>query len=479
VYDRATLSITRASVRTNGNQGDGSSLNASISDDGRFVAFESFATNLVKQDTNSKRDVFVRDLVANTTTRVSVSSSGTQADDQSVFADISGSGNQVAFASSATNLVSGDTNGYLDVFVRNLNTSNTVRVSVKNNGGQATGGPSTRPSISNTGRYVAFSSDATNLAGNDSVTDSYVRDKQAGTTTLVSKGPDGSGGFVQGNGNSLQPDISRDGRYVAYSSAATNLWLPGDTNGVNDIYEFDMMTQGLGRLTVSSGELQAVGGSSWEPAVSSDGQYAVYQSFATNLVPDDTNGFGDIFTHQWESATEHSDCTTTRESIKRLIPLVLVELFFLLAHPPGGGGPDYDSRCQNMQDSPASPDPDTTTDEFVIHDSDIFTDVFNPTTGLADSVHLRWGRAAAFYPYRGWGYRHVKAKHGWGPSAKAIANTTLHEGGIIADSKTAYHWVRTYPGDGITCYSLVAVEFKQETWAPAPYGIITAYAVPL
>src|SRR5262249_22544698 len=155
-------STTRVSTATGGGQGNGRSFVPTISADGRYVAFYSDASNLVSGDTNGARDVFVRDLQTGETTRVSVSSSGAEADGDSFAPALSADGRYVAFASAATNLVAGDTNDANDVFVRDRQTNTTTRVSVGHEGSQANGG-SDQPSLSGDGRLVAFTSTASNV----------------------------------------------------------------------------------------------------------------------------------------------------------------------------------------------------------------------------------------------------------------------------------------------------------------------------
>ena len=166
VHDRWTGATTLVSVAIDGSESSGHSEEVSISADGRYVAFRSWASNLVNGDTNNLPDIFVRDLQTNQTTRVSVASDGTQANNFSFNPSISADGRYVAFTSWANNLVSGDTNGGRDIFVHDRQTGATTRVSVATGGGQAAA-DSQRPSISADGRYVAFESDASNLVSGD------------------------------------------------------------------------------------------------------------------------------------------------------------------------------------------------------------------------------------------------------------------------------------------------------------------------
>jgi Tol biopolymer transport system component len=170
-HDRWTVCATtrRVSVRSNGAQVTGGhSGSQSSSSNGRYVAFESRATNLVAKDTNARTDIFVHDRTKKNTRRVSVRSNGNQATGgSSGYPSISADGRYVAFASYATNLVSSDSNGAADIFRHDRKTKKTKRVSIRSNGAQATGGGSSDPSISDDGRYVAFVSYATNLVAND------------------------------------------------------------------------------------------------------------------------------------------------------------------------------------------------------------------------------------------------------------------------------------------------------------------------
>jgi Periplasmic component of the Tol biopolymer transport system len=282
----------------------------SISADGRYVAFVSAATNLVSGDTNNFQDIFVHDRQTGQTTRVSVASDGTQANGHSYAPSISADGRYVAFASLASNLVSGDTNGAWDVFVHDRQTGETTRVSVASDGTQAIGfffGSS--PSISADGRYVAFDSWATNLVSGDTndKPDVFVHDRQTGQTTRVSVSSDGT----QANNGANYPSISADGRYVAFESSSTNL-VSGDTNSVTDIFVHDRQTGQTTRVSVSSDGTQANGGPGWSgknSSISADGRYVAFHSYADNLVSGDTNSATDIFVHDRQTGV------TTRVSI--------------------------------------------------------------------------------------------------------------------------------------------------------------------
>ena len=296
----ATGETLRASTSSSGAQGDNYSgyyvfnINPSISSDGRYVAFDSLATNLVEGDTNGIQDIFRKNLTTGDTLLVSTSSSGVQGDDASAYTSITPDGRYVAFSSSANNLVEGDTNDTWDVFRKDLTTGETLRVSTSSSGTQGDK-QSYEPSISSDGRYVAFYSYATNLVEGDTndTWDVFRKDLTTGETLRASTSSSGA----QGNGvSSYYPDdlsISSDGRYVAFTSYATNL-VEGDTNGVQDIFRKDLTTGETLRASTSPSGAEGNSGSVF-PSISSDGRYVAFDSEATNLVEGDTNGVQDIF----------------------------------------------------------------------------------------------------------------------------------------------------------------------------------------
>jgi RHS repeat-associated protein len=291
VRDTTLNLTTRVSVDSSGVQANGWSDAVAVSADGRYVAFDSSASNLVTGDTNAASDIFVHDRATGTTSRVSVDSSGAQANSASTFPAVSSDGRYVAFHSSATNLVTGDTNIRSDVFIRDRTAGTTTRLSVDSSGAQATNGDSQYASISGDGRYVAFESGAINLVPGDTnlFSDVFIRDRTAGTTTRVSV--DSSG--AQGNNASIQSSVSADGRYVAFQSKSSNL-VTGDTNGKYDIFVRDRTAATTTRVSVDSSGAQA-DKQSLDCAISGDGRYVAFTSEATNLVPNDTNLRQDIF----------------------------------------------------------------------------------------------------------------------------------------------------------------------------------------
>ncbi len=265
--------------------------NTNISADGRFVAFDTDTTNLVANDTNDVSDVFVCDREQGTTERVSVGSGGRQGNGKSSFPKLSADGRFVAFDSEAANLVQGDTNGTGDVFVRDRKLDTTERVSLRAGGRQANGGGGA-PSISADGRFVAFGSNATNLVQGDTndTVDVFVRDRQQDKTERISLGS----GERQTDRDSFNPGISANGRFVAYTSEATNL-VQGDTNGVQDVFVRDRRLDTTERVSVGPGERQANGDSFAYLGLSANGRSIAFFSRATNLVPGDTNGTTDVF----------------------------------------------------------------------------------------------------------------------------------------------------------------------------------------
>jgi Tol biopolymer transport system component len=261
-----------------------------ISADGRYVAFVSESGDLVPGDRNVAADVFVRDTVENRTVLVSRSRFGGSAAGCSLQPSISADGQVVAFTSSASDLVPGDGNGTLDVFVHDLRTGRTELVS-RDSGGAPADNDSFSPALSADGRFVAFSSLADNLDSRDHnhAPDVYLHDRVTRRTSLISTGSDGRAA----DGPSGQPSVSGDGRMVAFTSAATNL-DPDDTNGVADVYLHDVVT-GSTELVSRGLDGGAAHGLSSEPAISADGRSVAFTSSAADLVPNDGNGADDVF----------------------------------------------------------------------------------------------------------------------------------------------------------------------------------------
>jgi len=306
VRDRTTNETTLASVSSSGVPANDESLSPSISATGRYVAFYSAATNLVSGDTNGTSDVFVHDMVTGSTKRVSVTSSGGQANDESNLNAISADGNVIAFRSSATNLDSGgDTNGIPDVFVHTISSGVTKRVSVSTTGTESTG-DTYDPAISGDGKYVAFTSFA-KLSSTASGADVkvYTANVATGEITFVSHSADGT----VPDGPSLQPALSFNGRYVAFSSLASNIVSkapptcapPGSSPlYCGEVYLWDRTPDTTRAVSVSSGGVFG-NKSSEEPSISDNGSMVAFESFANNLVSGDSNGVRDVFLHYMSS----------------------------------------------------------------------------------------------------------------------------------------------------------------------------------
>jgi PKD repeat protein/Tol biopolymer transport system component len=291
-HDRQTGVTERVSVSSGGVEQNGGSWETAISADGRYVAFVSNASNLVAGDTNGLSDVFVHDCVTGQTTRVSVASSGAEVVGYSDQPAISADGRYVAFRSDATDLVANDTNGTSDVFVHDLVAGGTTRVNVGSYGVQSTG-EIQHIAISADGRYVAFGSDAADLAADDinASYDIFVHDCETGQTECVSVTGDGT----PGDRGCDEVSISADGRYVAFSSGATDL-VAGDTNNEYDVFVYDRQTGQMERASVTSSGLQ-VFDSSYYPAISPDGSCVSFYCADDGLAPGDTNTYGDVYVH--------------------------------------------------------------------------------------------------------------------------------------------------------------------------------------
>lgn len=349
--------VGRPSISSAEIQGNGDSLFPTISSTGRFVAFVTSATNMVSGDTNAQNDIMLRDRMNGTTARISISTQGSQANGGSERPTISGDGRYVAFDSTATNLTAGDTNGHSDVFVRDRSSGTTKLVSVARNGAKSNG-YSQDPTISSNGRYVIFESAASNLTLGDANNNgdvflrdlstnkttlvsirpdgkqfaapsfpaaitadgryvgfgvspstgywlSYIRDRQTGTTTRLSVGINGAAA----NGDVFLGGISTNGRFVVLTSTASNL-VVGDTNGEQDVFVRDLTTGATTRVSLGNGGTQPNGGSGIA-SISADGRYVAFASNASNLVVGDNNTSLDVFVY------DRSAGNTKRVSVNR------------------------------------------------------------------------------------------------------------------------------------------------------------------
>lgn len=316
VHDRVTGTTERVSLDSKGRQGTGGEAGGvldsnfgrpALSADGQYVAFVSSHTNLVKGDRNDTVDVFVRDRVAGTTERVNMAGRKIEANSDSANPAITPDGRFVAFDSFADNLVPGDTNFASDVFVvdRSAGVPTPQRASLTSTGEQPNNSSSV-PSISADGRFVAFASSADGMlpGDTDGASDVFVRDRIAGTTEGISVAPTPSG---FGN-TSTSPAITPDGRYVTFSSWEDSL-VPGDTNNSFDIFVRDRSTGGLDRVSLNDAGVQ---GDDWSlgPAISADGNLVAFSSLATNLVAGDNNVDFDVFVR------DRAAGTTVRASVR-------------------------------------------------------------------------------------------------------------------------------------------------------------------
>ncbi len=292
VRDRALGLTSLVSVSTSGVEGDCIG-NVRISGDGRYVVFPSYYGLLVPGDNNNCFDVFVRDLVSGTTDLVSISTTGTVGNNHSGGldgGDISRDGRFVVFGSAATNLVSGYASPVGTIFRRDrvLGTTSVVSVGLA---GQACNGPSEEPACSEDGQLVAFLSAASNVVVGDTngQIDVFVRNMGTGRTERVNV----SSTLSQANNWSTSPSISPDGRFVAFTSRATNL-VPSDNNGAWDVFLHDRVTQQLERISVNANGIES-NGDSYLLSLSRDAVEVVFHSIASNLVPGDSNLNFDVF----------------------------------------------------------------------------------------------------------------------------------------------------------------------------------------
>jgi Tol biopolymer transport system component len=309
--DAKTGQTRRISVSSAGQQGNADSYNPTISGDGRYVVYDSFASNLVPGDTNNQGDVFLYDGDNHSTTRISLRYDGKQTDAQSGFGVISKDGNIIAFESRATEILAGVKAPATQLYAYDRAKKTTDLISAAVFGAPA-GGGSGAISLSDDGRYVAFSSGSADLVPYDvnQRDDIFVRDRQTKTTRRVSVNSVGG----EANGASAEPAISGDGRYVAFESQATNLLGidptfqddpksiinpegkldTGDTNNVPDVFLHDVATGSTELVSVSTTGQQA-NADSYAAAISGDGRYVAFVSLASNLVPGDTNRVREVF----------------------------------------------------------------------------------------------------------------------------------------------------------------------------------------
>lgn len=288
-FDEGNETLVRVNVDGAGAQADGDTFGASISDDGTKVVFRSDATNLVAGDGNGVADVFLRDLAAGTTERVSVSSAGTEGDASCFEPAITGDGTFVLFASDASNLAPADGNGRRDLFGRDLVAGTTERLSL----GEADvegNADAFGCSISADGTLVVFSSSADNLVAGDGngASDVFLRDRTTGITTCLSLAPGGA----MGDAASQHARLSRNGRFVVFDSDASDL-AGVETNGAGDVFVRDLLAGTLHKVSVEISGEEGEGGSSGHD-VSDDGLTVALVNHAADLIGGDGNGLDDL-----------------------------------------------------------------------------------------------------------------------------------------------------------------------------------------
>lgn len=295
--------VSVASTNKTGEIGNGVSLFGSISADGRYLVYFSTSTNLDSRDTDSGNDVYLHDRWTGSTDLISTSHTGGIANGASVDPVISGDGQWVAFHSFASNLVPGDTNDSVDVFLHERRTGITSIIN------PAPGAPSmmtgsTFASISFDGSYIAFQSSFSHLVPNDTngFMDIFVYSRETEEIRRVNQGHQG----MEANGHSYNPEISANGRFVAFDSGAYNLH-PQDLNPHPDVFLVDLKTNAMELVSSTPGGTSG-NGESGAPAVSEDGSYVAFSSSATDLISSDFNGYSDAFF--WEKSTG----TVTRAS---------------------------------------------------------------------------------------------------------------------------------------------------------------------
>jgi len=279
VVDLISGSLELIDVDSNGVQANYRAQAPAITPDGRYVVFHSKATNLVANDVNGVEDVFLRDRLLGTTTLVSMSSTGTQGDGSSLYPSISDSGRYVTFNSYARNLVPGDFNNMWDVFVFDVALGAIHRVSIPAGGGWADN-RSYGQRISSHGRWIVFTSDAGNLVPGDTnlATDVFLRDRWNQTTQRISVGPGG----VESDQDSYVCGLTPDAHWCVFISLGTTL-VSGDTNGLEDIFVCDTTTGVVTRVDVDAQGNEA-DGRAQAAAISDDGRFVAFSSLATNLL---------------------------------------------------------------------------------------------------------------------------------------------------------------------------------------------------
>ena len=406
---------TRVSIDSYGAQGDNQSYRSSLSTTGRWVAFESSAGNLVPNDTNGVNDIFVHDQETYETTRVSISTFGVQGNSSSGHPSISGDGRFVAFESHANNLVPEDSNGRQDVFVHDRHSGITTRVSVDSSGAQGNWGSST-PSISGDGRFVAFESDDLVPGDTNSAGDIFVHDRTSGQTTRVSV--TSAGGEAEADHGFFDPVISADGHHVTFWSYA-NYLVPGDSDGSADVFVHDMTTGNTDLVSFKPNGEQNGFFYAWFPSISGDGRYVAFRAHDSQLpdwgeegiyLRDRLNGTTSLITESYGYVEEYWSPSISDDGM-----LIVIDGCGLRVYDRNSGetktyltesvGP---SRCETVA---ISGDGQTlgfhsSADDLVPGDINGATDVFVHATGTV--------LGATICPKEVWEKQPLLLIHGWG-----------------------------------------------------------------
>ena len=315
VRDLVTGQTKMASINLAGTPSTQGSRFGLISDNGRFVVFTGFANNIVSNDTNSSEDVFIRDMEAGTTKLVSLNAAGTASGalGGSDLLDMTPDARFIVFISHAQDLTSIPDGNNLgrDIFVRDMVTNVTKLVSVNLAGSASGNGTSLEAKISADGRYVVFTSEASNLIENDTATrDVFIRDLQTNITKRVSTNATGTTG---GNGESGGGIIDKGGRFVVFGTRATDLSTLPDTNNLAEVFIYDIQADSKKLITVNTAGTATGGG--FPPfggfdhgvnlSISADGRFVAFMSQQSGLVTNDTNESGDdIFLYNIATQTK-------------------------------------------------------------------------------------------------------------------------------------------------------------------------------
>lgn len=310
---KSLANVVLVSKNALGEPGDAGSGAGIISSDGNFIVFTSEATNLVPDDTNGVGDVFVYDINNETLERVSVDNDGNEIDGDSGYPDISGDGRYVVFYSTADGLVPEDNNGGEDVFLYDRQTG-TLELISKGMDGNSSNGNSFGAAISEDARYITFISSADNITADVIPTlqlTLFLYDRQTDTFKVITKNTDGD----VGEGSTEIPGISNNGQYVVFRSSASDL-VDNDTNGTDDVFVYDITTEEITLVSKNNNGIQANAASyiNSVDAVNDSGR-VIYSSVATNLVAGDTNGVTDVFVYDINEDTTQLVSLSTEEEL--------------------------------------------------------------------------------------------------------------------------------------------------------------------